>query len=100
MPAPRRARNERSRRGLGRCGERIPGRGVRQDRAPARLRPRPRLPGGAHPRPVGVLMDLPTFLGVLARVSGLASFVSLSAALLTGLALRTAVLDWAAGNRS
>ena len=45
-------------------------------------------------------MDLPTFLWVLARVSGLASFVSLSASLLTGLALRTAVLDWAAPNRS
>jgi predicted ferric reductase len=46
------------------------------------------------------VIDLPTFLWVLARVAGLASFASLSIALLTGLALRTAVLDWAATNRS
>jgi methionine sulfoxide reductase heme-binding subunit len=45
-------------------------------------------------------LDLPTFLWVLARVSGLASFASLSVALLTGLALRTAVLDWVGTNRS
>jgi predicted ferric reductase len=45
-------------------------------------------------------MDLPTFLWVLARVSGLASFASLSVALLSGLALRTAVLDWVGTNRS
>jgi predicted ferric reductase len=49
---------------------------------------------------VDPLMDLPTFLWVLARISGLASFASLSVALLTGLALRTAVLDWVATNRS
>jgi predicted ferric reductase len=45
-------------------------------------------------------MDLPTFLWVLARVSGLASFASLSVALLSGLALRTSVLDWVGTNRS
>jgi methionine sulfoxide reductase heme-binding subunit len=45
-------------------------------------------------------LDLPTFLWVLARVSGLASFASLSVALLSGLALRTAVLDWVGTNRS
>jgi predicted ferric reductase len=45
-------------------------------------------------------VDLPTFLWILARVSGLASFVSLSVSLLTGLALRTAVLDWIGSNRS
>ena len=44
-------------------------------------------------------MDLPTFLWVLARVAGLASFIALSISLLTGLALRTAVLDWAGTNR-
>lgn len=44
--------------------------------------------------------DLDTFLWVLARVSGLASFVALAISLLTGLALRTAVLDWLATNRA
>lgn len=44
-------------------------------------------------------MDLGVFLWVLARVAGLASFVALSISLLSGLALRTAVLDWLASNR-
>jgi sulfoxide reductase heme-binding subunit YedZ len=45
-------------------------------------------------------VTLDTFLWVLARVCGLASFVALSISLLTGLALRTAVLDWLGSNRS
>jgi methionine sulfoxide reductase heme-binding subunit len=45
-------------------------------------------------------MDLDTFTWVLARVTGLSSFVALSISLLSGLALRTAVLDWLAGNRA
>jgi methionine sulfoxide reductase heme-binding subunit len=44
--------------------------------------------------------DPAVFLWALARVAGLASFASLSIALLTGLALRTAVLDRLGSNRS
>jgi len=39
------------------------------------------------------------FMWVLARVAGLASYASLAVALFTGIALRTAVLDWLASNR-
>ncbi len=45
-------------------------------------------------------MDPDTFAWVLARVCGLASFAALSISLLSGAALRTAVLDWLATNRS
>jgi len=40
------------------------------------------------------------FLWVLARVAGLGSYAALSVALVTGIALRTAVLDWLGSNRS
>src|SRR6266568_4509061 len=39
------------------------------------------------------------FLWVLARVAGLSSYAALAVALLTGIALRTAVLDWLGRNR-
>jgi sulfoxide reductase heme-binding subunit YedZ len=39
-------------------------------------------------------------LWVLARVAGLASYAALAIALLTGIALRTAVLDWMGSNRA
>ena len=39
------------------------------------------------------------FLWMLARVAGLSSFAALSIALLSGLALRTGVLDWLGSNR-
>ncbi len=45
-------------------------------------------------------MDLDLFFWILARVSGLAAFASLSISLLTGLGLRTAILDWLGSNRS
>ena len=45
-------------------------------------------------------MDADLFLWVLARVCGLTSFAALSISLLTGAALRTAVLDWLANNRA
>ena len=45
-------------------------------------------------------MTTDQFLWVLARVAGLASYASLGVALLTGLALRTAVLDWLGSNRA
>ncbi len=44
-------------------------------------------------------MDASTFAWALARVSGLAAFAALGIALLTGLALRTGVLDWLGSNR-
>jgi sulfoxide reductase heme-binding subunit YedZ len=40
------------------------------------------------------------FLWVLARVMGLASYASLAVAVVTGIALRTAVLDWLGSNRA
>jgi predicted ferric reductase len=40
------------------------------------------------------------FFWVLARVCGLTSFAALAISLLTGAALRTAVLDWLGNNRS
>lgn len=45
-------------------------------------------------------MDSDLFFWILARVCGLTSFAALSIALLTGTALRTAVLDWLASNRA
>ena len=44
-------------------------------------------------------MTLDQFLWVLARVAGLASYAALAVALVTGIALRTAVLDWLGSNR-
>jgi len=40
------------------------------------------------------------FLWVLARVAGLSSYASLAIALVTGIALRTAILDWLGSNRA
>ena len=40
------------------------------------------------------------FYWVLARVTGLGSYAALAIALLTGIALRTAVLDWLGSNRA
>lgn len=45
-------------------------------------------------------MTTDQFLWVLARVGGLASYASLAVALFTGIALRTAVLDWLGSNRA
>jgi sulfoxide reductase heme-binding subunit YedZ len=44
--------------------------------------------------------SLDTFVWVLARVAGLAATAALAISLLTGLALRSAVLDWLASNRA
>lgn len=44
-------------------------------------------------------MDLDLFFWILARVAGLSSFIALGISLLTGVALRTAVLDWLGSNR-
>ncbi|MGI8563577.1 MAG: ferric reductase-like transmembrane domain-containing protein [Candidatus Dormibacter sp.] len=44
-------------------------------------------------------MDQQTLFWVIGRISGLASFATLSLSLLTGLALRTAVLDFLGPNR-
>jgi DMSO/TMAO reductase YedYZ heme-binding membrane subunit len=40
------------------------------------------------------------FFWVLARVTGLTSFVALAISLLSGVALRTAILDWLGSNRA
>jgi methionine sulfoxide reductase heme-binding subunit len=44
-------------------------------------------------------MTADQFLWVLARVAGLGSYAALAVALLTGIALRSAVLDWVGSNR-
>lgn len=45
-------------------------------------------------------MTADQFFWVLARVAGLGSYAALSIALITGIALRTAVLDWLGNNRA
>ncbi len=45
-------------------------------------------------------MNVDTFLWILARVAGLSAAAALAISLLTGLALRTALLDWLASNRA
>jgi sulfoxide reductase heme-binding subunit YedZ len=45
-------------------------------------------------------VNLDTFLWILARVSGLSAAAALAISLLTGLALRSAVLEWLATNRA
>jgi len=45
-------------------------------------------------------MDWDKFFWILARVAGLTSFIALAISLLSGVALRTAVLDWLGSNRS
>ncbi len=45
-------------------------------------------------------MTTDQFLWVLARVAGLGSYAALAIALVTGIALRTAVFDWLGSNRT
>jgi predicted ferric reductase len=45
-------------------------------------------------------VNFDTFMWILARVSGLSAAAALAISLLTGLALRSAVLDWLATNRA
>ena len=45
-------------------------------------------------------MTADQFLWVLARVAGLGSYAALAMAVVTGIALRTAVLDWLGNNRA
>jgi len=45
-------------------------------------------------------MDADLFAWLLSRVAGLTSFLALAISLVTGLALRTAVLDWLGSNRA
>src|SRR5258708_18827562 len=45
-------------------------------------------------------MTIDQFYWVLARVGGLSSYAALAIALVSGIALRTAVLDWLGSNRT
>ena len=45
-------------------------------------------------------MTMDQFFWVLARVAGLSSYAALATAMVTGIALRTAVLDWLGSNRA
>jgi methionine sulfoxide reductase heme-binding subunit len=47
-----------------------------------------------------LVMTADQFLWVLARVAGLGSYAALAVAMVTGIALRTAVLDWLGSNRA
>ena len=49
---------------------------------------------------VVALVDLDLFLWTVARITGLASFTTLAVAVVTGVALRSSVLDWLANNRA
>src|SRR5260370_9852173 len=51
--------------------------------------------GGSAPE-----MTTDQFFWVMARVAGLSSYAALATAMVTGIALRTAVLDWLASNRA
>src|SRR5260370_38818355 len=51
--------------------------------------------GGSAPE-----MTTDQFFWVLARVAGLSSYAALATAMVTGIALRTAVLDWLGSNRA
>ncbi len=44
-------------------------------------------------------MNLDLFLWILARVAGLAAYAALAISLISGIALRTGVLDWMGSNR-
>src|SRR5207302_2115528 len=60
-------------------------------------------PIARHTRWPGGWVDAMTadqFFWLLARVTGLGSYAALAIALLTGIALRTAVLDWLGSNRA
>src|SRR5207247_11348923 len=81
-------------------GQRIRGRGLRENGSAARARKGAGLPGGHLPGLGLLLMDSDLFFWLLARVAGLTSFLALAISLVSGLALRTAVLDWLAGNRA
>src|SRR5205823_5289647 len=56
--------------------------------------------GRELPGLVVFLMDADLFAWLLSRVAGLTSFLALAISLVTGLALRTAVLDWLGSNRA
>jgi sulfoxide reductase heme-binding subunit YedZ len=45
-------------------------------------------------------MTIDQFFWIVSRVSGLASYAALAVAMVTGIALRTAVLDWLGNNRA
>jgi predicted ferric reductase len=49
---------------------------------------------------LGRLVTTDQFFWVMARVAGLSSYASLAVAVVTGIALRTAVLDWLGSNRA
>src|SRR5437660_570062 len=55
---------------------------------------------GARASVVVQLMTADQFFWVLSRVAGLGSYAALAIALVTGIALRTAVLDWLGSNRT
>src|SRR5260370_1212328 len=83
-----------------RGGQWLRRRGRRQDSAAARSWPGDGVLRGARARMVVLLMTAHQFFWVLSRVGGLGSYAALAVALVTGIALRTAVLDWLGSNRA
>src|SRR5262249_10443174 len=70
--------------------------GLRRPAAPVAQRADQRRPAGDVHTPV-VTFDL--LIWMVARVAGLTAFAALSISLLSGLSLRTGVLDWLGSNR-
>src|SRR5712692_828923 len=91
---------ERAGRGVGRRRHGLRRRGGRQDRPPARARAGHSVLRGPCASLVVELMTIDQFFWVLSRVAGLGSYAALAVALVTGIALRTAVLDWLGSNRA
>src|SRR5260370_3486443 len=83
-----------------RGGQWLRRRGRRQDGATARCWPGDRVVRGARAGMVVLLMTADQFFWVLSRVGGVGSYAALGVALVTGIALRTAVLDWLGSNRA
>src|SRR5260370_34746843 len=83
-----------------RGGQWLRRRGRRQDGATGRSWPGDRVLRGARAGMVVLLMTADQFFWVLSRVGGLGSYAALAVALVTGIALRTAVLDWLGSNRA
>src|SRR5581483_10144663 len=100
-PADGPARRERPRRGFGGDPHGGRRRDRREDGADRRTGPRARVLRRAHRGVVvAAVMTGDQFLWTLARVTALSAYGSLAVAVLTGIALRTGVLDWLGSNRA
>src|SRR4029077_6358421 len=91
---------DRGGRGVGRRRHGLRLRGGRQGRTAPRPGARDGVLRGSCAGLVVEHMTLDQFFWVLSRVAGLGSYAALAVAVVTGIALRTAVLDWLGSNRA